>query len=457
MIFEKIKSEGLSQNSYFVGSGFEAAVIDPRRDCDIYLELAKKFEVKITRIFETHRNEDYVIGSLELSKVVGAEILHGAKLDFSYGSSVAEGDKFNVGSLEFEILETPGHTDESISITLKDKESSDSVHMVFTGDTLFSGDVGRTDLYGESEKPRLAENMYNSLFNKILPLGNEVIVSPAHGAGSVCGGDIAGFEYTTIGFEKKNNRALKNTDKDSFVAYKLNERLEKPSYFTKMEVYNRSGPPLLHRLPTPDALPVKEIKEHIKDGAQVVDTRMPTAYSAGHIPGSTNIWKDGLPIFAGWMLNYEKPILIVKENDQSIDEIVRYLIRLGYDRIAGYLSKGFPTWYKAAERIGKIEEWTVRELEEHKDDESIYILDVRDDRSWKEDGFVGGANHVYVGHLREQLREVPKSKRICVFCDSGFKTGIASSILKTNGYENVVSVLGGMTAWKKSGYKVEKE
>nr|MDO8134589.1 MBL fold metallo-hydrolase [Candidatus Njordarchaeum guaymaensis] len=398
-------------------------VIDPRRDCDIYLELAKKNEVKITHIFETHMNEDYVVGSLELSSIAGAEIYHGAKLDFSYGNGVVEGDKFNVGSLEFEILETPGHTDESVSITLKDKEVSDSVHMVFTGDTLFAGEVGRIDLYGESEKRRLAKNMHDSLFNKILGLGDEVIACPAHGAGSVCGGDIAGFEYTTIGFERKNNRVLKNRDEESFVACKMKERLEEPPYFTRMETYNRSGPPILHRLPAPNAFSVKEIKEHMKGGAQVVDTRMPTTYAAGHIPGSINIWKDGLPVFAGWILNYEKPIVIVKENDQSTDEIVRYLIRLGYDKIVGYLAKGFPTWYKAAERISKIDEWTVRELQEHRSDESLFILDVRDDGSWQEDGYVKGANHIYVGHLKERLREVPKNKRICVFCDSGFKTG----------------------------------
>lgn len=457
MIFEKVKSEGIAHNSYFVGSISEAAVIDPRRDCDVYLELAKRYEIKITHIFETHRNEDYVIGSLELSNIVDAEIYHGAKLDFSYGNTATEGEKFDIGMLELGIIETPGHTDESISITLKDKESSDSMHTVFTGDTLFSGDVGRTDLYGEAQRQRLARSMYNSLFNRILRLGDEIIVCPAHGAGSVCGGDIAGFEFTTIGFEKGNNRVLQNKDEESFVAYKMKERLERPPYFAKMEIYNKNGPPVLSKLPSPKALTVKEIKEQMKDGALIVDTRMPTAFAAGHISGSINIWKDGLPIFAGWMLSYDKPILIVKENDQSIDEITRYLVRLGYDNIIGYLAKGFPTWYKNAERIGMIDEWTVRNLEEHKSDQTLFILDVRDEGNWQEGGHVEGANHIYVGHLVEHLKEVPRNKKVCVVCDPGFKTGVAASVLKINGYENVTSVLGGMAAWKKAGYRIERE
>jgi len=457
MIFEKVKSEIIAHNSYFVGSGNEAAVIDPRRDCDVYLELADKHNVKITHIFETHRNEDYVIGSLELANVVGAEIHHGTQLDFSYGNGVKEGDRFEVGMLELEILETPGHTDESISITLKDKESSNEVYMVFTGDTLFAGDVGRTDLYGEAERERLSANLYDSLSKKILPLGGEVIVCPAHGKGSVCGGTIGDLEFTTIGYEKKTNKALQMKDKKAFIAYKSKEKLEVPPYFKKMEEYNKEGPPLLHRLPHLRALTIGDIKEHRKKGAQIVDARMPTCYAAGHIPKSINIWRNGLPLFIGWMLNYQDPIIIITENNRQLDEVVRYFIRLGYDNLLGYLAGGFPTWYKGAEETGKINTWDVHDLKEHQGDESLFILDVRDEDKWEKDGYIEDAHHIWVGGLKDRLEEVPREKHIIVYCDSGFKTGVAASILKMNGYEKVTSILGGMMAWKKAGYPIEKE
>ncbi|MBU7023099.1 MAG: MBL fold metallo-hydrolase, partial [Theionarchaea archaeon] len=197
MIFVKVKSEGLAHNSYFMGAGGEAAVIDPRRDCDVYLDLSRQHNLEITRIFETHRNEDYVIGSGELADITGADIFHGAGLDFGYGTTVKEGETFTTGSIHCEVLETPGHTDESISIAVVDRDMGEDVYMVFTGDALFAGDVGRTDLYGKKEARRLAEALYDSITEKLFSLGDGVIVCPAHGAGSVCGAELADHEYTT--------------------------------------------------------------------------------------------------------------------------------------------------------------------------------------------------------------------------------------------------------------------
>ena len=186
MILKIIKSEGLAHNSYFIGSKGEAAIIDPRRDCDSYVNLSKMHDMKITHIFETHINEDYVIGSQELSKRVGAKIYHGKNPDYTYGSYIEDGDKFTIGDVELNVLETPGHTYESISVLLKDKAVSDDPYMIFTGDTLFAGEVGRTDLYGDDKRQDMAETLYDSLFKKILPLGDHVLVFPAHGSGSVC-------------------------------------------------------------------------------------------------------------------------------------------------------------------------------------------------------------------------------------------------------------------------------
>ncbi len=454
MIFEIIKSEGIAHKSYFIGSKGEAAVIDPRRDCDSYVDFSKKHDMKITHIFETHCNEDYVIGSRELSKRVNAEIYHGKNLDFAYGNSVSEGDTFNIGSVELKILETPGHTDESISLVLKDKNVSDDAYMVFTGDALFAGEVGRTDLYGENKVHEMAEKLHDSLFEKILLLGDHVLVFPAHGSGSVCGADIRESEFTTIGYEKKTNHALQMNKKD-FIEFKLKEKLVKAPYFDKMAEYNKYGAPILCRLPYPYPLTLKEFKDHIND-TQVVDVRMAASYAGGHVPSTLNIWKHGLTYFAGWMLNYEDPITIIDESNESINQIMRYLIRLGYDNVFGYLSGGFTSWSNSGEKIETVDTWSVHDLKKRQNDESIFILDVRELREWEE-GYIEGAYHIYVGDLQYCLNEVPKDKYIVVYCDTGNRASIATSILKNNQYEGVANVLGSIRAWKAAGYPLVKE
>ncbi|MGZ7117422.1 MAG: MBL fold metallo-hydrolase, partial [Methanobacterium sp.] len=292
MILEIIKSEGLAHKSYFIGSKGKAVIIDPRRDCDTYVNYSKKYQIKITHIFETHRNEDYVIGSRELSKRVNAPIFHGYNPGFNYGNMVEEGDKFNIGLIELEVLETPGHTDESISLIIRDKEISDDPYMVFTGDALFAGEVGRTDLYGEKRKDENALKLYNSIFRKIISLGNDVLVFPAHGSGSVCGKDIRESEFTTIGYEKKTNKMLQKSEEE-FVKAKLNEKMVIAPYFNKMEEYNNGNAPIICRLPYPHPLSIDELKKSVGK-SQIVDVRMAAGFAGGHIPGTLNIWKHGL-------------------------------------------------------------------------------------------------------------------------------------------------------------------
>ena len=246
MLFERIVSEGIAHNSYFIGSGGRAVVIDPRRDCDIYLRIASRNKLTITHIFETHRNEDYVIGSLELKERCGAEIYHGAQLAFAYGNPIRDGDRFQVGSLEFLALETPGHTEESISLALYDREISDRPYMIFCGDTLFSGAIGRTDFFGQERKAEMAAKIYDSISKKILPLGDGVIVCPAHGAGSICGSDIADHPFTTIGYEKETNRELAQ-GRESFISQRSAESPYYPPYFREMEKNNLEGARILHR------------------------------------------------------------------------------------------------------------------------------------------------------------------------------------------------------------------
>ncbi len=455
MIFEIIKSVGIAHKSYFIGSKGNAAIIDPRRDVDVYLDLAGANNLKITHIFETHRNEDYVIGSLELADITGADIYHGSKMDFLYGSPVYDGDIFKVGSIELEILETPGHTHESISISLIDKEASDEPYMVFTGDTLFAGDVGRTDFFGEEKTPEMAELLYSSIHEKILPLGDNVIVCPAHGAGSVCGADLREQDITTVGYEKKTNPMLQ-ISKDEFIKRKIEEKLYTPPYFKVMEINNLNGPNILERLPYCQPLNPDEIIKLTKKGAQIIDIRKPTSFGGGHIPHSINIWREGFSAFVGYYLNYEDPIIIIDDNGENIEDIVRQLVRLGYDNVYGYLAGGFPAWYMNAQTVDKLDLWSVQRLKEAIDNkEDIYQLDVRKINDY-EKLRIKDSHHIWVGHIKQNIKKIPKNKKIVVYCDSGFKSTLACSILKIHGFKNLKSVLGSMGAWLKAGFPIVK-
>lgn len=304
MKFEKIISKGISSNSYFIVAENEAAVIDPRRDIDVYLEFAQYYNVKITTIFDTHKNEDFINGSLQLAFSTDAKIYHGHKLDFKYGEPVKEGDKFQIDDLNFEIIETPGHTPESISILLKADTNPTQPYMVFTGDTLFAGDVGRIDFYQDPKKQLEAANwLYDSLFNKILKLNDGTIVLPAHGAGSICGGGITNLPFTTIGYEKLTNPRLQLT-KEDFINLKAKEKFEIASNMKVIEKYNQEGPPILNKSVQPKALTIDEVKDYMNKGAQIVDIREPESYAGGHIPKTISIWKNGLPTYALWFLNY---------------------------------------------------------------------------------------------------------------------------------------------------------
>jgi len=458
VIFERVRSEGLAHISYFLGSDKEATVIDPRRDCQVYLELARRNEMKIQHIFETHRNEDYVIGSRELAHFTGAIIYHGPGLNFKYGETMKDGQGFSFGKMKLTAIHTPGHTDESMSYTLVDPKLGDQPIIVFTGDTLFVGDVGRIDLYGQVEAPRLAANLYDSIFNKILPLGDGVILCPAHGTGSVCGGSISEREQSTLGLERLHNPALQKT-KEDFIKFKVAERFERPPYFRTMEQYNLEGPPPLESLPDPPPLSPREFQKRMKPGAVVVDTRTPSAFGGAHIAESYHIWLRGLPMFAGWLLPYDKPILLVLENREHLEMAVRYLVRLGYDNVEGYLcggveACGLEAWYEKAiptEHLGLL---TVQELKTRLDrSDDLIVLDVRSENEWNE-GHIGGALHIYVGHLEERLNELPVDRPIAVICKVGNRASLGASILRRASRREVYTVLGGMMAWQKADYSV---
>jgi len=451
VIFERIKSEGIAHNSYLIGSESDAAVIDPRRDCQIYVELAQQHGLKIKHIFETHRNEDYVIGSVELSNLTGAEIYHGPGLDWKYGNTLKEGQEFQVGGLRLTAIHTPGHTDESMSYAVVDLSSSKATVMVFTGDALFVDDVGRTDLYGPEHAPRLASNLYDSIFDKLLPLGDWVILCPGHGAGSVCGLNIADRDESTIGIERIQNPVLQMS-RDDFIRYKVAEQPERPYYFRQIEKYNLEGPPLLRCMPLPSPLTPNEFRDNMGEGAVVVDTSEPAAFGGAHIKGAYSIWLGGLPIFAGWVLSYDSPILLVLEDQCHLERAVRYLIRAGYDQITGYLKGGTEGWYNAGFPTESLPLLSVHQLKDKIDrGEELLVLDTRGQDEW-DSGHIKGAPHIYVGHLEQRLAEVPRGKPVAVICNVGHRAGLGASILLRAGYKKVYNVLGSVKAWVAAGF-----
>ncbi|OGN98658.1 MAG: MBL fold metallo-hydrolase [Chloroflexi bacterium RBG_13_51_18] len=457
MIFQRIKSAGIAHNSYLLGSGSDAVVIDPRRDCQIYVDSARENGLQIRYIFETHRNEDYVIGSIELAGITGAEIFHGPGLDWKYGNTLRDGQEFKIGTLKLTAIHTPGHTDESYSYALADPDTGGATIMVFTGDALFVGDVGRTDLYGPEAAPGLAASLYDSIFNRLLPLGDGVILCPAHGAGSVCGVHIADRDESTIGIERAQNPVLQLKNKDDFIRHKLAEKPERPHYFRQMEKYNLAGPPILERLPIPAPLSPEEFKNAMDGGAIVVDTSNPAAFGGAHIKGACSIWLEGLPVFGGWVLPYNKPILLVLENQSHLERAVRYLIRAGYDRITGYLHGGTEGWYNAGFPVESLPLLSVHQLKNMLDrGEELTVLDVREKGEWKS-GHIAGSSNIYVGHLEERLDEVPKDKPVATICSVGHRAGLGASILLKAGFPKVYTVLGSIEAWAAAGFPVTTE
>lgn len=444
MIFRRIKSEGLAHLSYFIGSGDEAAIIDPRRDVDDYLDLARQNCMDIKYVLETHRNEDYVVGSLEIKARTGCRILHGGRIPFKFGESIADGAEIRVGDLRIRALETPGHTPESLTYALYEKGNAPL--MAFTGDALFFGTTGRTDLWGTPEEA--SGLLYDSIHEKILPLGDHVILCPAHGAGSVCGTGFSDRDEGTIGGERLTNPDLK-LDKERFIAKKKAEPLEQPPYFSQMESYNLNGPPVTGGPPDCKPMQVSQFLEATGNGT-LIDTRMPPAFSA-HVPGAYSIWLEGMATWPGWVVSYQRPICLLLEKDEDAVAATRYLYRLGFDNVKGYLCGGFQPWLNAGQTTEFLGLLVPDALAGMLAEGKVTLLDVRSDAEWR-NGRIKEAKHIYVGELERRINEVPRGKPIACMCSTGLRASLAVSILKKAGLTDVYNVLGGITAWKAKDY-----
>lgn len=445
MLLEKIKTPGLAHLSYLIGSAGEAAVIDPRRDCDIYLDKARAEGLEITHIFETHRNEDLISGAPVLAKMAGARVLHGpdSEQPIRYAETARDGDSFNIGKLEIRVLETPGHTDDHLAFAVFDRAYPDKAVGVFTGDALFIGDVGRTDFYPDRAE-EVAGLLYDSL-QKILALGDQAIIYPAHGAGSVCGAGMAEREFSTLGHERINNPRLKMSDKADFIRFKINENHYQPPYFRMMERLNMEGAEASPCLLRPRILTLEQVISSNAD--RLVDVREPMAYAAGHLPGAMSLPVSMIPAFAGWFIEEGARIVLLAANQSQLKSATMHLMRIGFDKVVG----GYVGMIPAAAQGTEVEMTPMIGTEEVKqrlaDAKDWTLLDVRAAEERAESA-IDGSQHIYIGHLNERWRELDKNRSYTLMCASGMRAAVAAGWLASRGVGKIDIYLGSIGAWQ---------
>ncbi|MFN3651695.1 MAG: MBL fold metallo-hydrolase [Armatimonadota bacterium] len=458
MIFETIETPGLAHLSYLVGDETEGvcAVIDPRRDVEIYLELAQHHHARITHVLETHVHADFVSGARELAARTGALawLPAGGGYQFDH-SPLAEGDVLELDSLCLQVLHTPGHTPEHVSLVISGGKGAKEPWGVFTGDTLFAGEVGRPDLLGEAAEEDLARQLFHSLHEKLLRLPDGLEIYPAHGEGSPCGGSIGDRRTSTIGYERRHNEKLRLRGVRQFTSAVLESLPPAPFYYPRMKRVNAAGPPVLGCLPALQPLSPERFEAAREvPGTLVVDTREIEAFGGAHIPGALNIaLREEFPIWAGWMLPPEAPLLLVLEDESDLETAQRQLLRVGLENVVGYLRQGMRGWLEAGHPFDPLPQMSVHELHERVRSRSggLQVLDVRRDDEW-EQGHVPTATHVFAPHLPERMHELDLERPVAVYCGSGYRASIAASLLQQRGFREVYSVPGSIKAWKAAGY-----
>jgi glyoxylase-like metal-dependent hydrolase (beta-lactamase superfamily II)/rhodanese-related sulfurtransferase len=458
MYFKQFYLRCLAHASYLIGSDGEAAVVDPRRDVDSYIEEARAQGLEIRHVIETHLHADFVSGHRELAHRTGAKIYFGAKAGAKFEHvPVREGDEIRLGDgVVLRFLETPGHTPESVSILVVDREVSDLPKAVLTGDTLFIGDVGRPDLLGSTMSAQeLAGMLYDSLHGKLLALPDSVEVYPAHGAGSLCGRNISSETSSTIGHQRQFNYALRPMPREEFVRMMTTDLPEAPSYFARDVAINRDGASELAELPDPAALSPRDVEALQKKGAVVLDTRPAAQYGAGHVPGSLNIALSGqFASWAGALISPGVPILFVSEDADQVREARTRLARVGLENVAGYLAGGLLEWHSAGLPLATTEQIGVEELDARiREGLAGRVVDVRRPGEWQA-GHIAGAVHVPLNTLGDRAGELPKDQPVAVVCAGGFRSSIGTSILEQQGFTKITNVVGGMAAWRSANLEI---
>jgi len=451
-----VRSEGLAVLSYFVSSDGEAMIIDPRRDTDIYFDIAKQDKAEIRYVLETHRNEDYVIGSCDVKhRAPSSQIGHSDATRFKYGDlQIADGDVFTMGDIRVTCLNTPGHTDDSMCYVLSDESVGSDPVAVLTGDTLFVGEVGRTDLVDIKKHEQMSRKLYHSLHDKVLPLKDGVMVYPGHGAGSVCGAAIGERDSTTIGYERAYNPWL-SIDEDEFVRRKLDQRLTRAPYFKRCEHLNTVGPPIVAELPSPLEMNVDDFEQAMQDGKNVIlDTRPPSEFVNGHIPHSISLPLSHMGLFAGWVLEDDKDFLFALGVKADLDNARGMLLRVGLDSVIGYLKEGISSWLEAGKSIKSLRTYSIQELRTQVDGNLLKILDVRQPHETEQE-IIEGSLLAPLTSIAEDIENVDPKKPIATMCPVGIRATTGASILAKAGFENVGVPLAGLKGWQEAGYPIK--
>ena len=463
MFIKQLYTGCISEAAYYIESKGEAAIVDPLRDIDVYLQLAAERKASIKYIFETHFHADFVSGHIDLARATGATIVFGPGTKTSFPVHVA-GDReiFSLGELSLEVLHTPGHTLESTCYLLKDENGKD--HAVFTGDTLFVGDVGRPDLAQKAADltmQDLAGMLYSSLQSKIVPLADDVLVYPAHGPGSACGKNLGPSTYSTIGTEKQTNYALKAADRETFIKTVTDGLTEPPSYFPINAQINREGYDALEAVLEKGLRPLtpQQVKEQMEKEAVVLDTRPAHVFTHGFVPGSISIGLEGrFAEWAGSLLSFTQPMILVTEPGKEKETIIR-LARVGFSNVTGVLEGGFEAWKASGAEIDLIIDVEPDELAmDLPFDDRLLVLDVRKQPEFA-DGHVKDALNIPLNDLVDPLNmsAIEEDQNVYVHCAGGYRSVIAASLLKRNGIHNLRNVLGGWEKIREQKIEVARE
>ena len=464
MLLRSIYDEKLAQASYLLGcqrTG-EALVVDPNRDVEQYIKAARKEGLRITHVTETHIHADFASGTRELAHKTGAKMYLSGEggPDWTYQFATAEnavivhdGDEFKVGNLRVQVMHTPGHTPEHICFIVTDLPVTDQPMGIFTGDFVFVGDVGRPDLLekaaGVSGSMRDgARALYKSI-TRFREMKDYLQVWPGHGAGSACGKALGAIPQSTVGYEKMFSPAFRFDNEDDFVDFILAGQPEPPKYFAEMKRMNREGPPLIGEIRAPARLDASKLAELLQNGTTIVDTRTSLAFGRGHVPGTINIpYNKAFTTWTGWLLSYHEPFAVIAD-EKSIAELTRDLVLIGLDNIAGYFTADVLEG-SSAETTPAI---TTADMEPMLEQNDAFVLDVRGRAEW-EAGHLPGVPNIPVGYLGDRSSEIPRDKRIVVYCQGGSRSSIAASVLQSLGFD-AVNVRGGFDEWAASNRPVE--
>jgi glyoxylase-like metal-dependent hydrolase (beta-lactamase superfamily II)/rhodanese-related sulfurtransferase len=444
----------LAHASYAVGSEGVAAIVDPQRDVDIYLEAAARNGWKIEHIIETHLHADFVSGHRELAGRTGARIYLGAGSGAQFAHvAVEDGDEIRFGQCRFRFLTTPGHTMESVCILMTDLGRPGRPQTVFTGDTLFIGDVGRPDLSASHGPQELAAILYQSIHEKLLTLPDDTEIFPAHGAGSLCGRQMSSESSSTIGKQRQTNYALLARTSEEFVHLLTDNLPPRPEYFAREVDLNRRGAAPLSELPPLAALTAPEVLRLQKEGAVVVDTRPAMEFAVAHVPGSIHIALTGQ--YASWaarILGLDARLILAGEDPEHVRESQVRLARVGVENVAGYLADGVAGWIKSGFELEYIPQVTVQELVElrEREPDRIAVLDVREPGELG-GGAIGNSVSIPLGELKSRTGELDREKLLVVHCKGGYRSSIATSLLRAAGFRDIANLIGGFDAWKTAG------